>query len=256
MFGSDFGSMVPTDEMNTTAIVLFYLIYFLFVFGFAVVVYVFQSLSFYAIAKRRGINRPWLSWIPVGNMWILGCISDQYRYVAKGQVKNKRKALLVLNIIFYVIYFAFMAVYAVFMVAAMSMMDVPMGSGPAGDETTILILALVMLAISLVMLGVAIAMSILTYMALYDLFMSCDPDNGVLYLVLSILLGVAQPICLFICRKKDIGMPPRRAAAPVFVPQPVYQPAQPPVEPVPVQEVPVEEPAAEEAPAAETPEEE
>ena len=253
MFGSDFGSMVPTDEMNTTAIVLFYLIYFLFVFGFAVVVYVFQSLSFYAIAKRRGINRPWLSWLPVGNMWILGCISDQYRYVAKGQVKNKRKSLLILNIIFYVIYAVFFAVYAVFMVMAISMAD---SSSFGSEETTVVILALVMLVVALVMLGIAIAMSVLTYMALYDLFVSCDPDNGVLYLVLSILLGVAQPICLFICRKKDIGMPPRRAAAPVFVPQPVYQPAQQPVAAVPVEEVPVEEPAVEEAPAAETPEEE
>lgn len=253
MFNSDFGSIGSTDEMGATFAILFYLIYFLIIFGLAAVAYVFQSLSFYSIAKRRGINRPWLSWIPVGNMWILGCISDQYRYVAKGQVKNKRKALLTLNIIFYVIYFSFFAVYAVFMVMALSMAGGgPISSGSLGDEeATMLILALILLVVSLVMLGIAIAMSILTYMALYDLFMSCDPDNGVLYLVLSILLGVAQPICLFICRKKDGGMPPRRAAAPVFVPQPVYQPAQPPVEPVPVQEVPVEEAPAEETPDAE-----
>ena len=253
MFISDFTATGSPDEMGVAFGILFYLVYFLVLFGIGIVAYVFQSLAFYSIAKRRGINRPWLSWLPVGNMWILGCISDQYRYVAKGQVKNKRKSLLILNIIFYVIYAVFFAVYAVFMVMAISMAD---SSSFGSEETTVVILALVMLVVALVMLGIAIAMSVLTYMALYDLFVSCDPDNGVLYLVLSILLGVAQPICLFICRKKDIGMPPRRAAAPVFVPQPVYQPAQPPVEPVPVQEVPVEEPAAEEAPAAETPEEE
>ena len=44
-----------------------------------IAVYVFTSLALYTIAKRRGINHPWLSWIPVANVWILGSIADQYR---------------------------------------------------------------------------------------------------------------------------------------------------------------------------------
>ena len=65
----------------------------------AVVVYVFQSIGLYTIAKRRGIQNPWLAWLPIGSEWIAGSIADQYRYVVKGEVKNKRKTLLILNII-------------------------------------------------------------------------------------------------------------------------------------------------------------
>ena len=66
--------------------------------GLGLLVYILQAWALYTIAQRRGINKPWLAWIPVVNVWILGSISDQYQYVVKKQVKNKRKVLLGLNI--------------------------------------------------------------------------------------------------------------------------------------------------------------
>ena len=64
-----------------------------------VAAYIFMSLGLFAIAKNRRIQNPWLAWIPVGNLWLLGCISDQYRYVALGQKQNRRKRLLLLSIL-------------------------------------------------------------------------------------------------------------------------------------------------------------
>ena len=61
--------------------------------------YVLSSLALYTLATRRGINKAWLSWVPVLNVWIIGSLSDQYRYVVKGQYKSKRKTLLILNLI-------------------------------------------------------------------------------------------------------------------------------------------------------------
>ena len=66
--------------------------------GLGIVVYVLQALALYTIAQRRGIKKAWLAWIPLVNVWILGSLSDQYQYVVKRQVKNKRKILLGLNI--------------------------------------------------------------------------------------------------------------------------------------------------------------
>ena len=61
--------------------------------------YVLTALALYVIARRRGLNKPWLAWIPVVNCWILGSLSDQYHYVVKGENKCKRKVLLILNLI-------------------------------------------------------------------------------------------------------------------------------------------------------------
>ena len=101
--GNDYSMMFESDMTGDSIAFLFYLVYMLFMLTVSVGTYVLQALSLYSIANRRGIRRPWLSWIPVGSTWILGCISDQYQYVVKGKVRNKRKALLVLEIIQYIL---------------------------------------------------------------------------------------------------------------------------------------------------------
>ena len=64
-----------------------------------VAAYVLTSLAFYTVAKRRGLSNPWLAWIPVANVWLLGSISDQYRYVVRGENRSRRKILLTLKVI-------------------------------------------------------------------------------------------------------------------------------------------------------------
>jgi hypothetical protein len=75
-----------------------------------------------------------------------------------------------------------------------------------------------MVLLALVMLPVSIVNLVFTYIALHDIYSSCEPGNATLYLVLSIFISYAQPIFLFLCRNKDMGMPMRQ------VPQPEYQP--------------------------------
>ena len=76
-----------------------------------------------------------------------------------------------------------------------------------------------MLGLCLPMAGIGIAYTILYYMALYDVYKSLDPSNCVLYLVLSILIGVTQPFFLFFNRSKDGGMPPRQQEPAAIPPQ-------------------------------------
>ena len=195
---------------------LFYLIYYLIMMAISVGTYVMSSLSLYTIAKRRGIKNPWLAWIPVGNIWIMGCISDQYRYVVKGQVKNKRKWMLGLSI-------AMWAVYVVFFVAFGALMFAIIDDTHATEAFGVLGF-LGMGATFVALMGICIALTVLQYMALYDLYRSCDPNNAVLYLVLGIFVSICQIVFLFLCRKKDLGMPPRR-------PQPTEPVYTQPVEP-------------------------
>ena len=61
----------------------------------SIAIYVFTALSLYTVAKRRGIAAPWLAWVPVARLWVLGSLSDQYRYLTQGQIRHKRISLLV-----------------------------------------------------------------------------------------------------------------------------------------------------------------
>lgn len=202
---------------------VFYLIYMLVMMAVSIGSYVFQSLGFYTIAKRRGIKKPWLSWIPVGNHWILGCISDQHQYVVKGKVKNKRKALLVLNILMSILTVVLLVLYVAFIWIAIE----DSHSLDAAGAAVFVALIPVALAVS----GISIAVTVITYIALYDLFTSCDPKNNLLYLLLSIFVSITMPIFVFICRNKDLGMPPRKTDPVFFAPQePVAVPPWRPVQ--------------------------
>ena len=173
--------------------------------------YVFCALSLYTIAQRREIRNPWLAWIPVVNVWILGSISDQYRYVVKGEVKAKRKVLLVAAILNVILSLA-VSVRAIAVVIS-TVSGLMQG---ASQESMMRILFDGLgssLLLSIPGMILSIVGLVFELMALYDVYTSCEPANNVLYLILSIIPGlstITKPLFLFLSRDKDGGMPPRR----------------------------------------------
>lgn len=190
-------------------------------FLFGIAAYVLTCLALYTLAQRRGLNRPWLAWIPWVNCWILGSLSDQYRYVVKGEVKSKRKVLLVLQILVAVLSAAMIVVCAA---AVVNLVSSTMFGAPISEREAMELVLGPLVGIgglSLPLLGVAIAFAVIRYIALYDIYRSMDPANCVLFTVLSILFSVTEPFFLFFNRNRDLGMPPRREATvqqPVFIP--------------------------------------
>lgn len=166
----------------------FTFVFMIFLYGlFYIPGYVLTGISLYAIANRRGIEQPWRAWVPGMNLWLIGCISDQYQAIVRGKQKNKRTALLFL---IFALLIAFCA------------MHIMAPSGTAASETMV-----PFLLIFVPVWCASAALIVITFMALYDLYVSCDPKNAVLYLVLSIVVSVTMPVFLFLCRKKDLGFP-------------------------------------------------
>lgn len=189
--------------------------------------YILTSLALYALASRRGLNHPWLSWVPIANVWIVGSLSDQYRYVVKGQYKSKRKVLLILKVIAAVLA-SIIAVIAISLVAELieNAMYYEVYDEDIWEDVIGPVLGMIGLCLPLI--GVSIAAAVIHYMALYDVYTSCDPQYNVLFLVLSILFGVTEPFFLFFSRNKDLGMPPRRQENRDTSPQTMHQlPEQP-----------------------------
>lgn len=186
---------------STAAIGVFAIIYILILLvalAFSAVSYIFQSLGLYTVAKRRGLNNPWLAWLPVGNTWILGSISDGYQQAAKNRIKNRRKVLLGLNIAVYAMYIPFYILYFVLIIA---------NPQPSLSDTTFILPFMALMAVTLAMLAISITFLVLLYFAYYDLFASCDPSNAVAFIIVSIFFSFALPFIIFIIRNKDLGMP-------------------------------------------------
>ena len=187
----------------------------------AIASYVLTSMALFALASRRRIEKAWLSWVPILNVWIVGSLSDQYRYVVKGQHKSKRKILLILNLLQLAVG-AVIAVICVYIVT-----DLISGSiyGFIGGNMLKSIMAPGLAAggCGLLLTGLSIASAVIYYMAMYDIYTSMDPSNNVLFLVLSIIFRVTEPFFLFFNRNKDDGMPPRRDTHHRYSQEPVYE---------------------------------
>ena len=169
-----------------------------------VVMYVFQSIGLYTIAKRRGIANPGLAWVPVAYSWILGSVSDQYQYVVRGKVCNRRKILLGLAIAGFFLGQSgvlFLANYTT-VLDAFDWDAFYFGVG-VGRSAVATLAGLV-----------AAALAVYQYISLYDVYQSCNPQNSVVFLVLSVVFPFLTPFFLFADRNQERGMPPRRDSVP------------------------------------------
>lgn len=201
-------------ENTVLAVLGVYLVIMLISSIYSIVVYVLQSLGFYSIAKRRGIHNPWLAWIPVANLWVLGSISDHYQYIVKNKKTSRRKILIGLTIALYVVAIVLGIVLGLIIsIAAIS---------GAPERASVLLLILVLAY--LVLLVLAIILTVFQYIAFNDLFTSCNPNNATAFLVLSIFFSFLLPYFVFACRKKDLGMPvpqqPVQPEVPKYIPAP------------------------------------
>ena len=182
--------------------------------AFGIASYVFGAVGLYRIAKRRGIHHAWLAWLPVGKNWLLGSVSDHYQYVVKQKNTKRRRVLLILSAVLTAISTVFGGV------AAVSNIVGAFGAGAAGNHVALGIFLLVLYYWVVFSLG--IAAMVVGYIAYYDLFRSCKPNNAVLFLVLSVVFRVVLPFLVFACSGSDQGMPERRAPRPQV--QQTYEP--------------------------------
>lgn len=171
----------------------------------AILCYVFQAIGLYRIAKRRGIPHAWFAWLPFLGDWLLGSISDQFRYVVKNKITHRRVILLILAIVVGV-------GGGVTLPTALNLLGNAFYQAYQGyDEGFGMVFPLITLSgLSSLLSVLSLVVLVFRCMALYDLYSSCNPANNVLFLVLGIIFPVTVPFFLFSCRNLDIGMPPRR----------------------------------------------
>ena len=163
--------------------------------------WILGSVGLYKVAKRRGIRNAWLAWLPIGNHWILGCVSDQYQHLIQGKVTSRRKFLLGLNLAAIALGIAYLVAGIVIGIA------VEVEGAPES-------LLLVLMGIYLLMIAATITLMVFYHICNYDFYRSCNPKSAVVFLVLGIFLPVCQPFFYFACRKKDLGFVIPRTAAP------------------------------------------
>ena len=187
----DFSFYYHMNGMEEMVEILPFIMLYLGVFAVAYLIglvfqlaqYIFRSLGLYTIARRRGLRRAWLVWIPFGCDWIVGSIVDQYQYLSRGEVSGKRKILLGLRL----------AVFACGLVLiGMAIAFVIRSSASGGNM--LVAPAIGMVLVFLAMAVTSVVLTVFWHICRYHLYQSCDPKNGVAYMVLGLVFPVLDAV--------------------------------------------------------------
>lgn len=212
-------------------------------------VFILKAFGLYSLSKNAGHDKPWLAFIPVANNYVLGRISDDANLRIKGKRTNNRKLLLGLQIGLAALVLLAVVILIALLVSSNANMYAYHYDGSysyydgydyrADNPAMVPLMFLPILLFLIVALGIVTA--VFTYIAIYAIYKAYSPENAEMYLVLSILISLAQPIILFCLRNKTMKNPaPYSAVDPNGYYNPAYvhpeyiqrqQPGYPPRQP-------------------------
>ncbi len=170
---------------------------------FGLAVYILNAVAFYALAKNRGYNRPWLAWIPIASDYLKGAIADDINY-RNGKSSKLRVWLLIASIVAKVgvsVYGVFQSLYSINMMRSLFGSMGNMG-GYAQFFNQSTELSLILSLVSLLFSALTIGYAVFYYITMYRVFMDYVPTNAVLFLVLSIIFNIVEPFLALSIRNK------------------------------------------------------
>ena len=172
--------------------------------------WIMRSIALTHLGNRRGIKAPWMVWLPIVGCWTIGALADDYD--ARNGIKRRfRVILLVCSIVAAALY---SSSYASGMIEMMdAAMEVEYGTFSETFEDVIKAL-ITLYAAFFVSTFFSIVQGTCTYICLYKVFESTLPRHAVLCFILSLLVPLAEPICLLIAMKK--GYPDETPAQPAL----------------------------------------
>ncbi len=235
-FGYGYEYYNPTSGIDAMAdsifvgIITIYLIIILIGLVVTIVDYVLRGIGMYTIAKREGMEYPWLAFVPFARTYLQGELSGTV-HLKKKQIKNPGIWLIVLPFIAGAVSLIFYAIFwitGIGMIISMDYMGISVGA------VTGLVIFLIIAVIFMVLYeAVYKVLRVLVNRQIYDKFTS--PNMAVAHAILGILLPLYESICIFVMRNRpynpgkepDLGTPFMTSPPPV----PPVNPVEPQVGP-------------------------
>lgn len=217
-----------------TGLLVGILVVCLIVLGVCVAIYVLGALGAYRLAKRRGMQNAWLSWLPIGQEYILGKMSDD---ISAEELPYQKKgwwiaypiisgAYLLLAVVNEVIVLSFLPNYIVHVTNA-----VLYGSEQAVIDAFLTFVTERgggLLAISSFVNLISIAVAIIGSILLYRIYKRYMPNAAMAFAICGGIFGLHW-LFLFIIRNRQPLYPhyPQNGyGAPVYTDIPSQNPSQ------------------------------
>ncbi len=197
-FYGDYYGELPGDYFTPAAesaaglfiAVIIFALFFAVIIG--TVLYIFNAIGLYTMAGRLGIAAPWLAFVPIANSFILGRI-------AQHPVDGRKKLpyggiLLALNI-------GTCLGGVLCLSTLIGMIGAALDS--SGDPAIVTLFFSTMAGSALTNIC-SIVYLVFYFIALYQIYKIFSPDNGILFIILSVIFSFLPPFFIFAIRNKNI----------------------------------------------------
>lgn len=167
-----------------------------------IVLYVLMGIGLFSMAKGLGLKNPWLSFIPIANIYAFGRIAQQY---IKSNGKKSAKWGIILPVIYIVELILAVAFIIFFVICLFSLFDFAsdalLNNSSMNIEMFYSIIPVIILYF--VLLAVVIINKVFYYIALWRIFAIFNNSNATLFTVLSVFFGFLPAIFVFAVRKNE-----------------------------------------------------
>lgn len=172
--------------------------------------WIMRSIALTHLGNRRGIKAPWLVWLPIVGCWTIGALADDYD--ARNGIKRRFRVILLVCSILAAAAYSFASTEGL---SSMLDLSFEMEYGADADiiEDVVELFIKVYSAIIVYSL-IMMIQYVCTYICLYKVYESTMPRHAVLCFILSLLVPLAEPICLLIAMNK--GYPDDTPAQPAL----------------------------------------
>ncbi len=167
-----------------------------------IVIYLLNAIGIYKMGKNMGLKASFISFIPIARSYALGRIAQKY---VKNDGSNSAKfsiILLILEIIKGILAVAF----SVSLVLAVISIVSSASNALAVDEklvSTVLQSLIPVAVLYIALIAIALAYTIVYYVALWRVFAIYSHQNATTFLVLAIFFSILAPIFVFAIRNKE-----------------------------------------------------
>lgn len=163
------------------------------------VFYLLQAFGIYGMSKKLGLCKPWLCFVPIINTYSFGSVAESYKLKSGKKPAKLGIWLLVLNILQTL---AIIALLVVFVLLFAGILGVAESEGL--DVTTaraeLLEVIIPFVVVYFITFAVSLTFKILRYVALWRIYDVFSKNTATLFLILSFLFPVLEPIFLVIIR--------------------------------------------------------
>lgn len=176
---------------------ILFAVIWLAVLGGTITLYVLGALGAYTVAKHRGVKNAWLAWLPIGNSYIYGALSDDV--VSLRGIPKKYRSRILLPVLDGSAVGGIVLLFVIMISIAYSVMPL---SNTAASTATFIQLPFMMLFVFLID-GVMIASRVFASIALYPVYREyCLPGTSLAFAVCGGIFGL-HGVFLFAIRNKQ-----------------------------------------------------